>query len=100
MEALPDPRRDPLTLRFRDPALERAFQAEMAASNGPQARFGAAVAIGLWLAAAFIIPAVIEIDRRLRHASSAWGWPRSTCVGVIVSRWATTLDRQQSSGSR
>ena len=32
--------RDPLTLRFLDPRLERDFQAEMAATNGPQARVG------------------------------------------------------------
>ena len=60
--------RDPLTLRFRDPSLEREFQAEMAATNGPQARVGAAVAIGLWLVAALIIPAVIEVDRTCRHS--------------------------------
>ena len=67
MEALADPRRDPLTLRFADPALERAFQAEMAASSGPQARFGAAVAVGLWLAAAAHHPGRHRDRPRLRH---------------------------------
>jgi class 3 adenylate cyclase len=97
MEALPDPRRDPLTLRFADPALERAFQAEMAASNGPQARFGAAVAVGLWLAAAVIVPAAIDIDRGFVTVICL-GMAAVNLLGVVVSRWATTLDRQQSIG--
>ena len=55
--------RDPLTLRFLDPRLEREFQTEMAATNGPQMRVGASVAVGLWLLAALIIPNAIVIDR-------------------------------------
>ena len=86
--------RDPLTLRFRDPGLEHEFQSEMAATNGPQARVGAAVAIGLWLAAALIIPAVIEVDRTVVLVICV-GMAAVNLVGVIASRWATTLDRQQ-----
>ncbi len=86
--------RDPLTLRFLDPHLEREFQAEMAATNGPQARVGAAVAIGLWLFAALIIPAVIEVDRRVVIVICV-GMAAVNLVGVIASGWATTLDRQQ-----
>ena len=89
--------RDPLTLRFRDPSLEREFQAEMAATNGPQARVGAAVAIGLWLIAALIIPAVIDVDGRVVTVICL-GMAGANLVGVIASRWATTLDRQQTIG--
>jgi adenylate cyclase len=89
--------RDPLTLRFRDPSLEHEFQAEMAAANGPQARVGAAVAIGLWLIAALIIPTVIEVDRGVVTAICI-GMASVNLVGVIASRWATTLDRQQAIG--
>ena len=94
MAARTDPSRDPLTLRFADPALERGFQTEMAATNGPQARIGALVAAGLWLVAALFIPTAVVIDP---------GVVRLVCgsmivanlAGVIASRWATTLDRQQ-----
>ncbi len=86
--------RDPLTLRFLDPGLEREFQAEMAASNGPQARVGAAVAIGLWLIAGLIIPAVIDVDRAAVSVICV-GMAGANLIGVIASRWATTLDRQQ-----
>ena len=89
--------RDPLTLQFRDPSLEREFQAEMAATNGPQARVGAAVAIGLWLIAALIIPAVIDVDGRVVTVICL-GMAGANLVGVIASRWATTLDRQQTIG--
>jgi class 3 adenylate cyclase len=94
MEASRGSVRDPLTLRFRDPQLEREFQAEMAATNGPQARVGAAVAIGLWLLAALIIPAVIEVDSGVVVVICV-GMAAVNLVGVIASRWATTLDRQQ-----
>src|SRR4029077_20351688 len=48
--------RDPLTLRFLDPLLEREFQIEMAATTGPQMRVGASVAVGLWLFAPLVLP--------------------------------------------
>jgi class 3 adenylate cyclase len=89
--------RDPLTLRFRDPSLEHEFQAEMAAANGPQARVGATVAIGLWLIAAFIIPTVVEVDRGVVIVICV-GMAGANLVGVIASGWATTLDRQQGIG--
>ncbi len=88
------PTRAPLTLRFLDPGLERDFQAEMAATNGSQARVGAAIAVGLWLVAALIIPAVIDIDRGV-VTTICVGMAAANLVGVVASRWATTLDRQQ-----
>ena len=89
--------RDPWTLTFRDPDHEREFQAEMAATNGPQARVGAAVSISLWLIAALIIPTVIEVDRGVVTTICA-GMAGVNLVGVVVSGWATTLDRQQAIG--
>ena len=56
MDDGPGSTRDRLTLRYLDPRLEREYQAEMAATNGPQARVGAAVAIGLWLIAVASTP--------------------------------------------
>ena len=67
----------------------------MAAATGPQARVGSIVAAGLWLVAALIIPAAIEIDRGLVAGDlrgDGRGQPRG---GVVVTRWATSLDRQQ-----
>ena len=97
MEDGPGSNRDPLTLRFREPSLERAFQAEMAASNGPQARVGATVAIGLWLVAAGIIPAVVDVDRLVVSVICV-GMAGANLIGVLASRYATTLDRQQAIG--
>ncbi len=94
MQGGPGSTHDPLTLRFRDSSLERMFQAEMAATNGPQARVGSAVSIGLWMIAALIIPAVIDVDGRV-VAVICIGMAGVNLVGVIASRWATTLDRQQ-----
>jgi len=84
MEACYGSTRDPLTLRFRDPSLEHEFPAEMAAANGPQARVGATVAIGLWLIAAFIIPTVIEVDRGVVIVICL-GMAGANLVGVIAS---------------
>jgi adenylate cyclase len=86
--------REPLTLRFVDPALERDFQAEMAAANGPQGRIGALVAAGLWLVAALIIPAAITVDPGVVRVICL-GMVAANLASVVVSRWATTLDRQQ-----
>jgi class 3 adenylate cyclase len=94
MDARIDSGRDPLTLRFLDPGLERAFQAEMAAANGPQARFGATVAVALWVLAAVIIPAALPIDRGYVTVICL-GMAGANVVGVVASRWATSLDRQQ-----
>lgn len=97
MEDLPHSTRDPLTLRFLDSRLELEFQAEMAVTNGPQARVGAAVAIGLWLIAASIIPTVIEVDRGVVTVICV-GMASVNLAGVIASGWATTLNRQQAIG--
>ena len=89
-----DRSRDPLTLRFADRALERDFQAEMAAVNGPQARVGAVISAGLWLIGAFLIPIAIDIDRGL-VVLICGGMVVANLAGAVGSRWAPTLDRQQ-----
>ncbi len=89
--------RDPLTLRFSDRGLERDFQAEMAAVNGPQARVGAVIAAGLWFIGALLIPIAIDIDRGLVTLICA-GMVVANLAGVVASRWAPTLDRQQAIG--
>ena len=94
MDGYPSGAHDRLTLRFLDPDLEREFQAEMAATNGPQLRVGAAVAVGLWLLAALIIPTAMVIDRGVVTLICV-GMAAANVLGVIATRWATTLDRQQ-----
>src|SRR5258705_6180545 len=86
--------RSPLTLRFADRGLERDFQAEMAAVNGPQARVGAVIAAGLWFIGALLIPVAIDIDRGLATLICG-GMVVANLAGVVASRWAPTLDRQQ-----
>ena len=76
--------RDPLTLRFLDARLEREFQTEMAATNGPQMRVGAAVAVGLWLLAALIIPTAIVIDRSVVSVICV-GMAVANLVGVVAT---------------
>jgi class 3 adenylate cyclase len=97
MEVQPGSSRDRLTLRFADPDLERGFQAEMAAANAPQGRVGAMVAAGLWLVAALIIPAAIVVDPVVVRVICL-GMAAANLASVAASRWATTLDRQQSIG--
>src|SRR4029077_15741649 len=86
--------RDPLTLRFLYPLLEREFQIEMAATTGPQMRDGASVAVGLWLLAALIIPNAIVIDQSVVGVICV-GMAAANLGGVVATGWATTLDRQQ-----
>jgi class 3 adenylate cyclase len=86
--------RDPLTLRFLDPGLERDFQTESATTTGPQMRAGAAVAIGLWLLAGLVIPTAIAIDQSVVSVICV-GMAIANLVGVVASHWAKTLDRQQ-----
>jgi class 3 adenylate cyclase len=90
--------RDPLTLRFLDARLERDFQTEIAATNGSQIRVGTAVAVGLWLLAALIIPTAIVIDRTVVTVICV-GMAGANLLGVVTLRWATTLDRQQLIGA-
>jgi adenylate cyclase len=97
MAHAPNASRNPITLQFLDPRLERDFQAEMAAVNGPQARVGAVIAAGLWFIGALLIPVAIEIDRGL-VALICGGMVVANLAGVVASRWAPTLDRQQAIG--
>jgi adenylate cyclase len=83
-----------LTLAFLDPFLERDFQAELAASNGPQLRTGLLTGMALWLVGAVLIPLTLNVEIELVEL---------VCVvmialnlaGYVALRWATTLDRQQ-----
>ncbi|MEA2611886.1 MAG: adenylate cyclase [Chloroflexota bacterium] len=89
-----DRSQDRLTLRFADARLERDFQAEMAATNAPQARVGALVASALWAISALIIPVAVTIDRGVVGLICG-AMVVVNLAAVIASRWATTLDRQQ-----
>jgi adenylate cyclase len=93
MALAPNGSRNPITLQFLDPRLEREFQAEMAAATGAQARIGSIVAAGLWLVAALIIPAAIEIDRGVVLAICG-AMVVVNIASAVAARWATTLDRQ------
>ena len=86
--------RSRLTLRFADASLERDFQAELARTNAPQLRVGLVTGIALWLVTALLFPATLSVQPGLVVA---------TCLimavlnlaGLIATRWAVTLDRQQ-----
>ena len=94
MASTPIGSRNPVTLTFLDPHLEREFQAEVAAATGPQARVGSIVAAGLWLVAALIVPAAIEIDRGLVLAICG-AMVAVNIAAAVLSRLATSLDNQQ-----
>ena len=94
MASTPIGSRNPVTLTFLDPHLEREFQAEVAAATGPQARVGSIVAAGLWLVAALIVPAAIQIDRGLVLAICG-AMVAVNIAAAVLSRLATSLDNQQ-----
>ncbi|MCC6995543.1 MAG: adenylate/guanylate cyclase domain-containing protein [Deltaproteobacteria bacterium] len=90
-----DRSRNALTLAFRDPALERAFQAESAVTNAPEIRMGSLASVALWL-----------LGDLLAHATIAFHPPALDliCGGMAllnglaflaIKRWATTMNRQQ-----
>jgi adenylate cyclase len=86
-----------LTLRFLDPALEHEFQAELAASNGPQLRVGLLVGIGLWVAGAVLLPVLLGVDVALAIVVCLL-MAALNVAGFFALRWATTLSRQQAIG--
>ena len=94
MASTPIGSRNPVTLTFLDPHLEREFQMEVAAATGPQARVGSIVAAGLWLVAALIVPAAIQIDRGLVLAICG-AMVAVNIAAAVLSRLATSLDNQQ-----
>jgi adenylate cyclase len=86
-----------LTLAFLDPALERDFQAELAASNGPQLRVGLVTGIALWLVGAVLIPATLAVDV-VPVVGLCLVMAALNLAGLVALRWETTLDRQQAAG--
>ncbi|MFN8623029.1 MAG: adenylate/guanylate cyclase domain-containing protein [Chloroflexota bacterium] len=83
----------PLTLAFRDPAIERRYQVAIGRDGRNGYRLSCLIGIVLWLAAIAVVPAS-------RHAGT---WlPTAVCLlcaaanagGLAVAGWARTLDRQ------
>jgi class 3 adenylate cyclase len=69
-------RRNPWTLRFVDPALERAYQAAMAQPGRHRLRIAAPFGAGLWILAAIIGPPLLGVPELPFYATSAaeTGW--------------------------
>jgi adenylate cyclase len=83
-----------LSLGFQDSALERDYQLEVAESNGPQLQMGILAGIALWLAGAVLIPVALDVDAAVVVLICA-GMAALNVAASFVTRWATTLDRQQ-----
>ena len=93
----PQPERDPLTLRFRDAALERTFQAEAGAGLLPQLRLGLVVAIVLWAVAGVLLPRFAPLSRPTA-AMVAGAMIVINAVGLALTARRATLDELQTIG--
>ena len=82
---------DPITLRFRDPELEAAFERDVAREVLPQIRMGLVAGIGIWAIIAVILPLAGPIDPRLSFAVGA--------AGIVADLVALRLLRGQPSRS-
>jgi class 3 adenylate cyclase len=69
-------RRSPWTLRFLDPALERAYQAAMTRLGRQRLRMAAPIGAGLWISAAILGPPVLGIPAPPAYAAAMvmTGW--------------------------
>lgn len=88
--------RSPLTLAFRDPAFEHAFQVEVAAVNAPHGRMGALASVALW--------AFADVLARLTTSLAASGVLDIVCFGMAFMNalglalsivWGKTTNQQQ-----
>ena len=83
----------PLTLSFRDRGMERRFQLKMGREGLIGYQLSCAVGVILWLLASQVVP--------VRHPGDSLAAPIVAAIGItmnlgglIASRWANTLDRQ------
>lgn len=84
---------DTLTLRFLDDQLEERFQLEEGAVGLAGYRTIALATVAGWLLAAALLPLGTDIDPRLALAVGGV-MSLAGVVGLLASRWAITMDRQ------
>jgi class 3 adenylate cyclase len=90
-------RRDPWTLRFAEPALERDYQHADQATGVRRARTASLLAAGVWVAIALVGPSSVGVSRKA-------SWPICGVMVVFllvlafVSHWATTERRRDAIG--
>lgn len=90
-------RRDPRTLRFEDPELERAYQHADQAEGVRRARTASLIAIGAWVLVALLGPPAIGVA-----PGPAWLISGVMIIVLLASaglgRWATTQRRRDAIG--
>jgi len=86
-----------LSLRFRDPALERDYCSEIAGANARHLRVGTLAGLALWLVGLLLVPAVVSVNAAVVIVVCA-GMAVLNLTAYLATRWATTLDRQQAVG--
>src|SRR5690349_7200464 len=90
-------RLSPLTLRFVDPELERAYQHADLVEGVRRVRTASISAVVVWVLVAMIAPPALGVD-------AARVWPISSfmiallLLSVVLSRWATTQRRRDAIG--
>jgi class 3 adenylate cyclase len=89
-------RRNPLTLAFRDPSVERAFQAEVAVANAPPFRTGTIFSVVLWLVADVLARTTTSFQNGSLELICI-GMALLNVLGFVLAKWwADTMNRQQS----
>ena len=86
--------RSRLRLEFLDSALESDYDSEVARSGLPQLRLGILAGFVLWLCGMVLIPTALRVDAVGVTVVCA-GMAALNLAGLLATRWATTLDRQQ-----
>lgn len=85
----------PVSLRFRDAALERRYQREAGAESVAGFRITTATAATMWLLAAAFVPAGTPIPAE-RALPVGLAMALFNALAFAASGWARTLDRQHS----
>jgi class 3 adenylate cyclase len=86
---------DPLTLAFRDAALERGFQIEVAEANTAHLRRGAAASVVLWLVGDVLARATAPFFSRTFEIVCLGMALLNATAAILTRRWANTMNRQQ-----
>jgi class 3 adenylate cyclase len=95
MGEVPEGTRAPVTLRFLDAALERAFQADVGAESAVRTRRGPVQATAAWCLLALLLPLVVPLHFLALEAPVAGAVAVNVAGWAILSRGAPSFDRQQ-----
>jgi class 3 adenylate cyclase len=87
--------KDRLTLRFLDPALERAFQSELGSESLARTRNGPLQASALWFVVGLVVPMIAGVHLVLVEAIVGCGVLVNLSGWALLARGTPSFNRQQ-----